>query len=249
MIAKLIPAVVLLFTFVPQGAKPRTVWEGVYSGAQATRGEAAYAANCGGCHMPTLSGRGEAPALKGDAFMDRWHDYSLKPLFDLIKVEMPPLRFRTKDTRPLDDNTYADVVAYMLQVNDFPPGATELTTELLDKIQIVGKDGAQPPPNFSLVLSVGCMVARQSGWVLDNATDPVRATKPDEPTAEEVQTARTKLLGIRQFRVVDFGYLGADFEPDYYAGHKIQVKGYLIRQPEFERISVTSLADIAPRCR
>ena len=72
---------------------------------------------------------------------------------------------------------------------------------------------------------------------------------PDQATEEEVRGAATTLLGIRQYRVVDFGYLGADFEPDYYAGHKIQVKGYLIRQPEFERISITSLADIAARCR
>ena len=127
--------------------------------------------------------------------------------------------------------------------------SSELTLDLLNKIQILGKNGAQPPPNLALVLSIGCLRPRQSGWVLDNATDPIRATKPDEPTLEEVQTARTKLLGIRQYRVMDFGYLGADFEPDDYAGHKIQVKGYLIRQPEFERISVTSLADIAGRCR
>jgi hypothetical protein len=199
--------------------------------------------------MPTLSGRGEAPALKGDAFMDRWHDYNLKPLFDLVKVEMPPLRFRTKDTHPLDDNLYVDIIAYVLKVNGFPEGDAELNLPLLEKTQILGKNGSQPPPNFSLVLSVGCMVARPSGWVLDNASDPVRATKADEATPQEVEAAQTKLLGIRQFRVVDFGYLGADFEPDEFAGHKIQVKGYLIRQPEFERISVTSLTDIAARCR
>jgi len=181
--------------------------------------------------------------------MARWHDYNLKPLFDLIKVEMPPLRFRTKDTHPLDDATYTDVIAYMLQVNGFPPGNTDLTQDSLEKVQILGKNGAQPPPNYSLVLSVGCMVSRKSGWVLDNATDPVRATNPNDPTPDEIQAARTKLLGIRQYRVVDFGYLGADFEPGYYVGHKIQVKGYLIRQPEFERISVTSLADIAARCQ
>jgi mono/diheme cytochrome c family protein len=249
MIGKWIPALAVLLSVLQSGTKTRSVWDGVYTTTQASRGEASYTANCGGCHQPTLAGRGEAPSLKGDAFMERWHDYNLKPLFDLIKAEMPPLRFRTKDTHQLDDATYTDVIAFMLQVNGFPAGNTELTQDSLEKVQILGKNGAQPPPNYSLVLSVGCMVLRKSGWVLDNATDPVRATNPNDPTPEEIQAARTKLLGIRQYRVVDFGYLGADFEPDYYAGHKIQVKGYLIRQPEFERISVTSLADIAARCQ
>jgi hypothetical protein len=199
--------------------------------------------------MPTLAGLGETPALKGDAFMDRWHDYALRPLFDMVKREMPPLRFRTKDTKPLEDSTYVDILAYILQMNGFPAGEKELAVELLDNAQIVGKNGAQPPPNFSLVISVGCMVQRQSRWVLDNATDPVRATNANEASRAEVDKAQTTGLGIRQYRVVDFGYLGADFDPEYYAGHKVQVKGYIIRQPEFERISVTSLADISGRCR
>ena len=71
---------------------------------------------------------------------------------------------------------------------------------------------------------------------------------PDQATPEEVQAARTKAVGLYEYRLADFGYLGNSFDPDSFEGHKIQVKGYLIRQPEFERISVTSIADIAPRC-
>src|SRR5689334_1110253 len=84
--------------------KKKSVWEGAYTDEQAERGHKAYDANCGGCHQADLQGKGEFPALKGDGFMERWHDYSIKPLFDLIRTEMPPLRFRTPDTMPLPDN-------------------------------------------------------------------------------------------------------------------------------------------------
>ena len=36
----------------------RSVWDGVYTTAQAARGEAAYAQNCGFCHGANLAGTG-----------------------------------------------------------------------------------------------------------------------------------------------------------------------------------------------
>src|SRR5437879_8333177 len=54
--------------------------------------------------------------------MDRWHDYNLRSLFALIKSEMPPLRFRTPEARPLADDTYVDIIAYILKANGFPAG-------------------------------------------------------------------------------------------------------------------------------
>jgi hypothetical protein len=227
----------------------KSVWEGAYSAAQAARGQKAYMANCGGCHQPDLGGKGEVPALKGGNFMDRWHDYSVKPLFDLIRTEMPPLRFRTPETKPLPDDAYVDIITYVLSINGFPSGSSELTVDALDKVQIVGKEGAQPPPQFSLVLSVGCMTFKPVSWMLTSATSPVRATMPDVPAPEETDAAKTKLLGLREYRLADFGYLGRNFDPEILEGHRILVKGYIIRQKEFERISVTSVTDIAPACQ
>ena len=66
----------------------RSVWEGAYTAAQAERGQKAFTANCAGCHQADLGGKGEIPALKGDGFMERWHDYSAKPLFNMIRTEM-----------------------------------------------------------------------------------------------------------------------------------------------------------------
>src|SRR5262249_55644470 len=121
--------------------------------------------------------------------------------------------------------------------------------DTLDRVQILGKNGVQPPPQFSLVSSVGCMTYKQISWTLTRATAPIRATMPDRAMPEEVQLARTKALSLYQFRLADFGYLGRDFDPEGVEDHRILVKGYIIRQKEFERISVTSITDLAPQCQ
>jgi mono/diheme cytochrome c family protein len=231
----------------PQVAK-KSVWDGAYTAAQAERGQKAYAANCAGCHQSDLTGKGEVPALKGDAFMERWHDYTAKPLFNMIKAEMPPLRFRTSEMKPLADPMYADIVSYIFKVNGFPAGDREFTVDALDQVQILGKNGAQPPPQFALVLSVGCMTYKPVSWMLSYATTPVRATMPDLAMREEIEAAKATTLGFREYRLADFGYLGRNFNPEALEDHRILVKGYIIRQPEFERISVTSVTDIAPEC-
>ena len=237
-----------LFPFQTFGQK-KSVWEGAYTAEQADRGQKAYITNCGGCHQTDLGGKGEIPALKGDNFMERWHDYAVKPLFDMIRTEMPPLRFRTPDTKPLPDTTYVDIISYIFKENGFPTGKTELSLDSLDKVQILGRNGIQPPPQYALVLSVGCMTYRRVSWTLTSATEPVRATMPDISTKDEIDTAKTKLLGLREYRLADFGYLGRGFGAGDLEGHRILVKGYIIRQREFERISVTSVTDIAPDCQ
>jgi mono/diheme cytochrome c family protein len=230
-----------------QGGK-KSIWEGAYTEEQAERGRQGYEANCGGCHRPDLKGSGEIPGLQGDAFMERWHDYSIKPLFDMIRTEMPPLRFRTSETKALPDDEYVDIISYLLKSNGFPPGREELTSASLDSIQILGKNGVQPPPQFSLVLSVGCLRYKPISWMLSYATSPVRATLPDVASRSEIESAKTADLGLREYRLADFGYLGRNFDPEAIEDHKVLVKGYIIRQPEFERISVTSVTDISPDC-
>src|SRR4051812_18654807 len=166
-------------------ARKKSVWEGAYTAAQADRGQTAFDSNCAGCHQPNLGGKGEVPALKGDGFMERWHDYTAKPLFNLIKAEMPPLRFRTPETKSLPDSEYVDIITYIFKSNGFPAGAAELTLNDLDEIQILGKNGIQPPPQFALVLSVGCLTYKPVSWMLNDATTPVRATMPDLATSDE----------------------------------------------------------------
>ncbi len=106
-------------TYVPN---ERSVWSGVYTAAQAERGRAAFEASCAACHRPDLSGRGTAiPALRGASFTDERHGTSVGELYGLVRSTMPPGR-----PASLGPEVYADVVAYLLSANAFPPGETEL---------------------------------------------------------------------------------------------------------------------------
>src|SRR5215217_817670 len=65
------------------------VWSGVYSEAQAKRGEAEYADKCASCHAPDLTGIDQAPPLTGADFTANWNDLSLHDLFERIRISMP----------------------------------------------------------------------------------------------------------------------------------------------------------------
>jgi cytochrome c5 len=104
-------------------AARQSVWDGVYTDDQARRGEAHYARSCESCHGADLSGNpvDEIPALAWDAFLLHWNDRTIKDLYDSIKRSMPQDKPGSLNAR-----AYADVVAYLLQVNKFPSGTKEL---------------------------------------------------------------------------------------------------------------------------
>ena len=97
----------------------RTVNDGVYSAAQATRGHAMYRDRCIDCHGPTLGGL-QAPPLAGDDFLRRWSG-SLSDLVNKIQNTMP-----ADHPGMLTPQQSADVVAYLLQVAKFPEGPADL---------------------------------------------------------------------------------------------------------------------------
>ncbi len=63
MTAKIIVLTMIAAAVLAQAS--RSVWDGVYTDAQAKRGEALFAENCVTCHGPALEGDGEAPPLSG----------------------------------------------------------------------------------------------------------------------------------------------------------------------------------------
>lgn len=116
----------------PEQKTGRSVWEGIYTMAQAERGEALYAVGCAHCHGPDLAGGEMAPAITGGDFRWKWDGISVGQLFERLRVTMPldaPERM-TRDEK-------ADVLAFMLRVNDYPAGETELPgrAEMLEPIR------------------------------------------------------------------------------------------------------------------
>jgi quinoprotein glucose dehydrogenase len=102
----------------------KTVWDGVYTEAQAGRGKKAYIASCAACHQEGLQGADLAPALKGDEFLLLWNDRPLSEFVERITKTMPQ---DAPGTLSAQEN--ADIVAYILQVNRFPAGVSELPAD------------------------------------------------------------------------------------------------------------------------
>ena len=105
------------------------MWDGVYTLGQAKRG-ALKSGLCIECHGDGFVG-GPAPELAGADFAANWEGRSVGDLFDLIRLTMPD-----NDPGALSREEYADLVAYILSVNKFPTGTTEIGTSLAPLQQI-----------------------------------------------------------------------------------------------------------------
>jgi mono/diheme cytochrome c family protein len=132
-----VATILLLFATGALHAQPQpdtnaSVWDGIYSSAQATRGKALYAKTCASCHGPMLEGSGQMPPLVGDSFTGDWDNQTVDDLFEKIQSTMP-------GDKPgsLTRTQNADILAYVLSFNKFPKGTKKLPIDMaaLQKIR------------------------------------------------------------------------------------------------------------------
>ena len=111
----------------------RTVWDGVYSDAQAKRGRELYNTKCLSCHGTDLSGGEMAPPLVGIGFQSNWNGQSAGDLSERIRVSMP---LGAEGT--LSRQQVSDIISAIFAAGDYPPGPNELPREsdVLKTIQI-----------------------------------------------------------------------------------------------------------------
>jgi len=102
-------------------AQNLSIWDGVYTEEQASRGGAVFAGHCANCHGSDLGGTGEAPALSGPRFLSDFDGVSLGDLFDRVRTTMPQ-----DNPASLTRDQYADILAFLLKANALPSGAKEL---------------------------------------------------------------------------------------------------------------------------
>jgi mono/diheme cytochrome c family protein len=96
-----------------------------FTAEQVERGRASYSQNCQDCHGSTLdNGEFGGPPLKGVYFRNHWGAGSVADLTGYAKALMPP-------DRPgrLSDQTYTDLIAYLLSNNGYEPGSRELPSD------------------------------------------------------------------------------------------------------------------------
>ena len=223
---------------LPWQEPPRiSVWEGVYTSAQAARGKEAYERHCSGCHKSDLTGA-NGRALVGPRFWQDWGEDSLGSLSHITRTSMP-----RGAAASLDESVYLDIVAYILERNGYPAGADELTTERVDRVWVTRREGPGPVPNFALVRVVGCLERSADTWTLRAASEPIRTRNPDASVDAERAAIDVTPLGGSTFELMDVYSSG-----EARIGHRIEVKGLLIRGSP-DRVNVTSVRTIAEACR
>jgi quinohemoprotein ethanol dehydrogenase len=102
-----------------------TTLDGVYRSDQAARGEEEYLEKCASCHQTDLMGQNAAPPLVGSPFRRAWAGRTVGELLSVIAQTVPQ-----GDPNSLSQETYADLVSYILQANGLPPGPHELKGDL-----------------------------------------------------------------------------------------------------------------------
>jgi len=98
---------------VAQEAPKRSVTDGVYTTAEADRGQAAFEATCSVCHRAEWFG--------GPEFREHWGWGELFWVYDFVRTNMPYER-----GGELPPQTYRDLIAYVLKLNGYPAGQVEL---------------------------------------------------------------------------------------------------------------------------
>jgi mono/diheme cytochrome c family protein len=111
----------------------RSVWDGVFTAEQASRGQARYRELCASCHGDALEGGESAPPLAGGEFLANWNTLTVGDLFDRTRSTMP-------QNKPgsLSREASAEIMAYLLSANQFPEGKEALpqASEVLKEIRI-----------------------------------------------------------------------------------------------------------------
>jgi cytochrome c5 len=219
--------------FVSAQAKPagRTVWDGVYTDAQAERATSTFSSTCSRCH--TLTADGNRP-LSGDKFWEGFTQKSVADLLGFVSKNMPNGQGGT-----LPAATYNDLVALILKSNGFPAGTTELAPESITNVQIIPKDGPGELPANTLVRIVGCLAPKSgSDWTLTSATDPERIEKtvvgPEDGT--RALGTRTTPLKFVLSRL------------DQHVGKRMSVTGLLLGKGGVDGINVSTVNRVGETC-
>jgi mono/diheme cytochrome c family protein len=229
-------AAVWLASPSPAAAQGRqvTVLDGVYSDAQAMRGQDEFGAKCSECHEGTEP---SGPELTGSKFVDNWREDTLDGLFNFIRTNMPQ-----DAAGSLTEPQYLDIVAWILKSNNYKSGAKDLTADATKTILLVGESGPLPlPPNTSVRVT-GCFSGAGDASKLSKAPDPGRARETDSVTDADVKVSEGK-TGNRSFQLRNLDNVDG-FKAAAASGHNVVVKGVLDK----DRINVLSAKALPSTC-
>ena len=152
----------------------------VFTAQQATAGRGDYNSQCAMCHGTALLGP-DAPALVGAEVMQNFD--TAAGLYGYTAVAMPP-----QAPGKLSEETYVNILAYILQANGAQPGDTALTADIdeLDSIKLAAITSAGPGAGNASVEAGPVIVVPQAftwGKTLPGGTPVESATTNAVPQA------------------------------------------------------------------
>ena len=213
-------------------APARTVWDGVFTEAQAARATPLFNQSCSNCH--SLTAQGNRP-LVGDKFWERNTQKTVGTLLTFVKTNMP----NGAAAGSLPASTYNDLLALILKSNGFPAGTTELAPETIADVMIIPKDGGTGElPANTLVRIVGCLARSGSEWVLTNASAPARAEKTGAVPEDATRALGTGTMTLK-FVLTRL---------DSFVGQRMSVSGLLMGAGGADGINVTTISRVAEAC-
>jgi mono/diheme cytochrome c family protein len=216
----------------------RSVEDGVYTDAQATRGAMSYAASCAGCHRIDLGGA-DGPPLRDERFTRNFAGKNLDALYTKITTSMP-----RGAAGSLADAVYLDILAHLLRENGFPAGKKELTAEEVNQIAVLPGHPKPLPPvgDFSFVEVVGCLGQNaRDQWLLTNGSEPA-AVAAD--AALDKAHRESIALGSHTYHLLD----AIAYAPAAHSRHKMYVRGLLVRLAGEERLTISAMEMVSRTC-
>ncbi len=237
----LVAAVIAAVVATAAGASPgvggaqtaparNTLWDGLYTDDQASRGNAVFSATCANCH--TLDSQGNRP-LSGKKFWDSYTQKTVGDLFTFIQKNMP-----NGNGGSLSEKTYADLVALVLKSNGIPAGTTDLVPSAVAAIPIIPKDGPAELPAGALVRVVGCLAKNGSDFVLTSATPPQRTDKTDIAPDDATRPLGEKSIALK--------FLLTKLDTDI--GKRVSATGLLIGAGGISGLNVATVTKVADNC-
>jgi mono/diheme cytochrome c family protein len=150
-------------SLIGRAAQSRAIADGVYSDAQAGRGQQLYKTQCLTCHGEALEGA-VGPPLSGDGFLSIWSRRSLAELVDKIEKTMPP-----QQPGSVSRQQAIDLAAFVLRSGRFPSGQADLESASLAQISF---PAAQGSPAASSASGGSFVVAGNLAQVMRGVTFP-----------------------------------------------------------------------------
>jgi S-disulfanyl-L-cysteine oxidoreductase SoxD len=120
---KKIAGLLLIAAAAAYAADDTSVWDGVYTAAQADRGKALFSTQCSACHGDSLEGK-NGPSLAAASFRTDFDGLMVDDLFEYVQKSMP-----RGNAGSLSREQTRDLVAFLLTSNGFPAGKNDLPAD------------------------------------------------------------------------------------------------------------------------